>query len=514
MSISELKKGSILVNAGINVSIPAEYLDDHALRNSVNFDISRNLLQKRSGETVLGGVIGGTGIEIMSGSQYNREGTKYNVRVGLDKIERYNPTSDVWVDITGTDLTATTDDLHDIAIPLLSGKRILTISNGIDVIRKWNATGDVDYLGGTPPVAKFIQEYKTYLVCANIAGGTDITQRVQWSDTAAPETWTGGNSGAVDLVEDGGDITGMALYGDYLAIHKDSSIYLGYLVSTTAIFQFARKATGIGTIANNSIVNLPTGEQLFLAKNGVALFNGITVSLIPSTVNDEIRDEFNPEYAFKSWSVLKKDRDEVWIGIPIGGQTSGETVYKYNYLTKTLYKDTRTNATFAWVGSAADSKSWDDFTTTWDDEVNRWNENTLNEGSDQINIGHSDGYTTVVDTTKSNDNGAGIDAYIVTKDFQDSQQQMSRWKSLELWAKGGSVNVEYSIDGGNTWVSASNSPLSLDSNFPPYETPDVMWFDVTGSKIRFKFTNTSLTESLTIKQFVINYSKRELRSNG
>jgi hypothetical protein len=174
----------------------------------------------------------------MGGREFVCEGVKYNIRVGLDKIEKYNDVTTSWDDITvdKTDLTGTTTDLVSTALPLLSGESIICITNGKDAIVKWNATGLCEVLGGTPPVAKFIQEYKTYLVCANIQGGVDISQRVQWSDTADPEEWSGGNSGAVDLIEDGGDITGLSLFGDYLCVHKQNSIYLGYLLVVLPYF--------------------------------------------------------------------------------------------------------------------------------------------------------------------------------------------------------------------------------------------------------------------------------------
>jgi hypothetical protein len=513
MAISNLKKGSILLNKGIDVSQPAEYIDDSSLRNSINFEIKRNVISKRAGETELGSVHASAPTEIMTGRLFVREGTKYNIRVGLDKIERYNTATSAWVDITGSDLTGTTTDLHDTAVPLLSSKRILCIANGIDAIRKWNASGNTADLGGTPPVAKFIQEYKSYLVCANIAGGTDVSQRVQWSDTADPENWSTGNSGSVDLIEDGQDITGLNVFGDYVAVHKRNSIYLGYLVSSTDIFQFNRKSTGSGTVANNSIVNLPSGEQIFLASDGLRVFNGISAPLIQSPINDEIRDELNPEYDYKAWGVLVKEKDEVWIGIPLTGQTTGETVYKFNYVTRILYKDTRTNATVSWLGAASASKSWDDYAAgeTWDTESNRWNERSLSQDSDQVNIGHVDGSVTVVDESARSDDGSNINGYFVTKDFQSSQDVIARWKKLELWAKGGTVTVEYSIDGGDSWTEMSTSPFTLTTDYPDYTSPDIFYFDVIASKIRFRFSNDTSDESLAIKQFIIEYSNRENR---
>ena len=54
-------------------------------------------------------------------------------------------------------------------------------------------------------------------------------------------TWTGGNSGSVDLVEDGNEITGLNVFGQYVCVHKETAIYLGFLTGTSAIFQFDRR---------------------------------------------------------------------------------------------------------------------------------------------------------------------------------------------------------------------------------------------------------------------------------
>lgn len=511
MSISNKKDGSVLLVSGINIESPAEYIDSQSLRSSTNFEINRGLLRKRSGETELGAPHATAPTEIVAGRELTREDVKYNVRIGLDKIEKYDAANDTWDDITGSDLTGATTDLIDTALPLLSGKEILCITNNKDAIRKWTASGNTADLGGTPPICKFIQEYRTYLVCANIGGGTDISQRVQWSDTADPENWSSGNSGAVDLIEDGGEITGLNIFANYVAVHKRGSIYLGYLVSSTDVFRFDRKATGRGTIANNTIVNLPTGEQIFLASDGIAVFNGVSATLIEAPINEEIRDEMDDSLAYKSWAVLVKDKDEVWMGIPLSGQASPETVYKFNYKTRVLYKDSRTGASAAWVGSASAGKEWNDVVGTWDAQTVRWNERGLNEDSDQINIGHMDGSVTYVDATTTSDNGTAIDGQFVTKDFQDSQQVISRWKCMELWAKGGSVDIQYSIDGGETWVATYGNPHTLTSEFPEFDAPLKIWFDVVASKIRFKFTNNTDDEALTIKQFIIDYTPREYR---
>jgi len=508
VAITNRKKGSVLLVQGLDVSQPAEYISDQACTECKNFEVVEALLAKRTGTSFVGKVIAGSEVEIMNGREFTREGVAYNTRIGLDKMEYYTGTT--WSDITGTTFTSATTDLVSTAVPLLSGKRILCVTNSIDDIRKWTATGNTAVLGGSPPKAKFIQEYKTYLVCANITGGTDISQRVQWSDTADPETWAGGNSGSTDLVEDGEDITGLDIYGNYLCVHKPSSIYIGFLVSSTNIFQFDRKATGVGTIANNSIVNLPTGEQIFLSKDGIRVFNGITAPLIPSPVNDEIRSSLNSEFAFKSYGILVREKDEVWLGIPIGSQETGETIYKYNYKKGVLYKDEKANASAMWRGASTSSLSWDEIETDWDSYDFRWDDVAFSTDSDQINIGHTNGYVEKVDTTARTDAGTTIDAIWGSKDFQHAEDVISRWKKLELWATGGSVSVTYSVDEGSTWTEIGDSPYTLSDTMPSFDSPIIFYFDVVSSKIRIKFRNNS-AESLKIKQFILEYSPRENR---
>jgi len=511
MAIREQNKGSILLIKGIDISKPAEYIAENSARNSENFEISRGVLTKRSGTIQLGSIIGGTDYEIMGGREFEREGVSYNIRVGRDSIEYYNTTTTTWVDITGNTLTGTTTDLVDTAIPLLSGNRILCITNGLDAIRKWTATGTTENLGGTPPVAKYIQEYKTYLVTANIAGGVDIPERVQWSSTADPENWSSGNAGAVDLVEDGEDITGLNLFGAYLCVHKERSIYLGYLVSSSSIFLFDRKATGVGTVANKSIQNIPTGEQIFLAKDGLYLFNGVNCRSLSQEINEEIRDGLNAEYANKTWSVLIREKKEVWIGIPMGSETTGSTVYKYNYETGTILKDTRPYMATAWIGESTAGLTWDESVGTWDSSTERWDGIGLAKGSDTINLSDTNGYTYKVTSDTPNDDGTAVRAVWETKDFQDSQQRISRFNKLELWAKGNSVRLEYSTDHGDTWTEMIDSPMTLTDSYPGIDSPDIFYFDTVGSTIRFRFSNANLSQVLGIKQFIISYIPREMR---
>ena len=58
MSKSLTKKRSVLLVQGLDISKPAEYLDDTSSPSNQNFRLDRSILTKRSGTTVVGAIIG------------------------------------------------------------------------------------------------------------------------------------------------------------------------------------------------------------------------------------------------------------------------------------------------------------------------------------------------------------------------------------------------------------------------------------------------------------------------
>jgi len=86
---------------------------------------------------------------------------------------------------------------------------------------------------------------------------------------------------------------------------------------------------------------------------------------------------------------------------------------------------------------------------------------------------------------------------------------MMRWKGLELWAKGNSVKVWYSIDGGTTWAMANTVPLT--SDYPADSAPQKVFFDVVSSRIRIRFSNATSGETFTLKKYQMLASLREVR---
>lgn len=502
-----------LPSKGLVIDRPAEYVDERSAYNIRNMEFNRNILRKRSGSSLLGSSLGERVMRLFE-LQVGAE-TRL-IRAGLTKVEELDKPTSVWNDIASSALTGTADDYVSVAYPLISGVKHAIFTNGIDAIRKVGITGNDAVLGGTPPKAKFSISFGPYLVIAYIIdGGNTFYSRVQWSDTGDPETWSGGNAGSTNLLEDPDDITGLGVFGNFLTIHKGTSIYLGQLVTTRDVFRFDRKSTGVGCVAEATIANIPSGEQIFLGTDGIHLFNGITAPLIDSPIQDELRETINPAVVNRSNALYVNELDEYWVAVPIGSDTEPSTIYKYNWRTRQVYRDDRPNNTAMSLYLNTTSVTWDSAVGTWDSQVKRWDSNDALSLNKVIVFGNSSGDTYKRESGATADGTSSINSLWETKEFtavdfglQDIDTIM-RWKGFELWASGNSMDLQYSIDSGESWVSVQT--ITLNSYYPTDSEPLSIYFDVVSSSIRFRFLNSSSNHVFSIKKYQVHATPREAR---
>lgn len=503
-----------LPSSGLVVDRPAEFVDERAASNIQNMEINRSVIRKRIGSSSVGSSLAE---RVMRYFELQVGNETRLVRVGLTKVQVLNKSTGIWSSVASSALTGTQEDTISYAFPLLSGAKIAVFSNGIDAIRKLSITGNDAALGGSPPKAKFVRAFGPYLVLGLVTdGGNTYYSRMQWCDTGDPEEWLLGNAGSVDLLEDPDDITGLGVFGNFLTVHKSNCIYVGQLVSTSDVFRFDRKATGVGTCAEATIQNLPSGEQIFLATDGLHVFNGITAPLIDSPIQDELREEMNPAYLYKAQSVFVEELDEYWVEIPMGSSTEPTTVYKYNWRTRQIYKDERTNLTAMGIFLNTQEDTWNDRTGAWNSDPTRWSSVSNLSLNPVVIFGDSSGNSVKRSANTNNDAGTAVESIWDTKDFgpQDAGESdmdvMMRWLGLEVWAKGASMKVYYSTDGGTTWTLATT--LTLSSDYPGDDAPLNVYFDVVSSRIRFRFYNYTSAESFTLKKYQIEADAREARA--
>lgn len=498
---------------GIDRSKPGEYIAARATSNCSNIRVKRSLIEKRPGTEAVGDSMSER-VQLLT--ELDTGLATHFVRIGPTKFEELNKTTLAWTSRASSALSGDESKIVSATFPLLSGSRIMAYTNSADAIRKWTGTGNDADLGGSPPKCKYLIYYGGYLIAVNITddgSGNVYPWRVQWCDTGDPETWTGGNSGSQDLLEDSNDSTGCGYFGQYFTIHKENAIYIGYPSNTTRVFQFERKETGAGSVAHGTIISLPTGEQFFVARDGFRTFNGIVAPLIEAPMVDEIREFMNPEYAFKSWAKLVKELDEVWVGVPMFGDTEPSTVYKFNYRSRQVYRDDRTNCTACGdYKNTVGQLTWDELSHSWDAWTGPWDDILLASLNPIIVFGTSGGVTTR-QYTGSDDAGSSIDGdwkskSLTSDDFGLSPGILMEWNELNVVARGsGTLSIMYSTDDGNSWNNAGS--IELDSEFPDSLSPQIVYFDAISDKLTVRARNNVSGETFSVKEFFVNAVPRE-----
>lgn len=498
---------------GLNVGAPGTLIDPRQTPNCLNVEIRRSLIRKSRGGTSMGSALGE---RILAYGELNIEDVTNLVRIGPTKVEEWDGAA--WNSIANTALTGSDLTRVQFAYPEIAGTKIMVYTNLENNIRKYTGTGTDADLGGSPPKARFVLNYRGYLLIAYVNdSGTLRRARAQWSDVGDIENWSTGDAGIIDLIEDDYNITAMGLFGEYVSIHKEKAIYVGYLTGTDSVFRFDRKETGSGAIAHGTLVNLPTGEQAFLSREGIRLFNGVTAPGIPSSINEELSDSMNVEFLFRAWGVHIRELNEAWFGLPIGSREEPDTIYKYNYMTKTLYKDLLTdNVTVASLFTKVADDTIDSNNEPIDSQSRTYDSNTALALHKRVIWGVGSTGISVERTDSSDFNGVAISSQWEGKDFNasdfqldDSEGSLLEWQGIEVIARGTALTVQYSTDEGETWTTAK--VLSLSSSYPSDTSPLIAYFRAVSSKCRPRFLNAETGGAFEIKQFRMMAVLREER---
>lgn len=257
----------------------------------------------------------------------------------------------------------------------------LWIVNG-EVAKKWDGTTFGD-MAGSPPLGKFVVFHKQRLF---IAGASAARSRVYFSDVGAPETW-----GALSFIDvgkgDGDAITGLAVLNDVLIITKDNSVWL--LSGDSSSTFVLRRATDEGGCTVKQGIALIKDTLAWLGKDGIRLFDGVRSALGSEKISTTFRG-LNERQLAQAAGIFWGPEQHYFISVPEGASVTNNVVLVYDAL--------RT----AWtVYRGIPAGEWCIF--------RQYNEDTLVFGSSTTGQIYS------MDTTGYSDDGAAIDAFLVTK---------------------------------------------------------------------------------------------------
>ena len=204
---------------------------------------------------------------------------------------------------------------------------------------KWNQSGDVASLGGTPPVGRVATPHANRLW---VAGVNASPSRLYYSAYGDPETWSGEDAGAIDVdSEDGDRIVGLASYKGALLVFKGpyrGSIHAVTGTAPTGTDSFSRRLLnrGIALQTHNSIV--PVGDDLwFMSDQGIhsiqatERFGDFANSFVSRFLRGHFRDKINRTNLNKVWGVNDTDRGQALWTYTASGSTENDRTLALSY---------------------------------------------------------------------------------------------------------------------------------------------------------------------------------------
>ena len=503
-----LRKGVLLPVKGVDFSIPATFIEEQrAFAKNMRYD--KGLLRKRPGKTDSGGQTPDSDQIMGYGVLEHSSGTKSLVRASKRKIQKYNTGTGLWETISIISYGGGDEDFFSFAN--VTESNLLVSTNYIDAMYKWSGSGNQALLGGTPPKAKYLAYLSPYLLAAYTDDGITVEPwRVAWCDTDNPQVWSGGNSGEALITDEPSIIQNIAKLNDFVAVYKKDSLAIGVKVDPPDIFRFQTVKTGVGLASPRAFADAE-GQHYFMAQNDFHTWNGTRVESIGNAVREYIFSRVNRQKIARCFAQHVQELNEIWFFILTSSDTWPTEVWKYNYKMGFWYYDTCVGITAGIKWENTTTLDWDSMQGTWDQQQIAWDDSAIAAAWEEIMLGTSDGFSTKLDYTTTNDRGVAVEGVFESKDFiAESHEFGARWQKFDVWSKGpGKLYLDYSTDHGDNWVTipytSSQDYVDLTALMTKYE----WYFDTWAENIRFRLRNAVLSETFYVQAFFPYYLNRE-----
>ncbi len=517
----------ILPIGGVNTDMPSTELSVTESPRSKNIMFHKIGARVRPGLNEVDALTNITGIPVGIWEYITLSQARYLMLLTTNGVFHYSSAQESWIDINvGPVVTidALATDFGEGAFFPQGGDDLFIMTNGLDPIIKWNADGNVALLEGldSPAItAKYVRSYMDYFLLLNCqVAGTNIPQRVIWSDLAKPEVYSGGHAGQYDILSKGTEIKAHQMLRGILYIYMENSIVSFNWVGGTDVFRWQIVVPETGLAGKRTIAEF--GDfQIFLGWDNVYIFDG-TQHLQPITQNVVGRgmiESINYENIDNAFAIVDKKFGLYSLFLPEGGDYWPRTRWVYDIANRTWakYRYELYDRVLDADGKAAGFNGgglykefrdvrWVDLVGTWREQNWRWSDRDVRKDAPRIALttsgdatadrtGDVTGGDVLVETILAlDDNGTTIDGSYETKDFQVGDN--TRFTAVEFDAIGDSIDLSYSTDEGATWTLIGTTELN-NVTYRRYK----VFVDFLVERCRFRFRNNTNGEFFDLRKW-------------
>lgn len=504
-----LPQDSAFPMMGLNHYGPSTMLGPGYSPSLRNVEVRDNIIEKRAGYYQLGDDLPDPVIGVVNFEDI--DGNNFLVAFTTTRRYRYDVTTNAWVDITGgsTVWTGDEDNALDYTIGQDESGKYLIATNGKDKIVWWQGTGnftDFSPVGyDSLETCETLAIFYDHLVLGNvIVDGSRESQVIAWSDTADFDDFENGNTGTNILTDSLGPLVRLIGLGDRLVLYSEDSIGMLNFVGGQVIFGYDQYVRNTRLLNKRSIVDLGS-FHVFANQENFMMFDGTRLARpIGNSVYTKYREEVDLTKANRAFAFHDTPKRQVYFVAPTSVDDSAVGAYVFNYdvfdLSQSRWSHLRFSDNPLCMGyyERDETLTWDSpllTGITWAEMTGVWNEGSAREDFPVVAFG-SGVKVYLADRTRKNDAGSAIEAWWDTKDYNAAELYKSlvgRWLEVECELKGDYVEVEYSVDEGESYTQISTTTLT--GSWRRYRFP----IDVLDRTLRVRFKNDTLNSEFQLR---------------
>ncbi len=268
------------------------------------------------------------------------------LRITPTKVHKLNTSTDVWDDVTGTDLNAVATTLPQ----SVNHKGVIIFTTeGKNQLRKYTGSGNTATLGGTPPYCKTVADYYGFLMAGNVSSdGTTFNEtQILYSDDYDVD-WSSCNGFELNLNETPGAILAMRRLGRTLPVYKsDTVINVRFTGSAPVRFTQEQFPLNKGILAPLSLADIAEKGHVFLGTDYEIYLNSAqAIAPLPPNVQRTLQDTMDPAKAYAAVGVTTYEDESYHLFYPTVASTYLVGRISYNFRSGEFYHATYSGQEF------------------------------------------------------------------------------------------------------------------------------------------------------------------------